>query len=93
MLGIQLPITDSSSMLFCGWLGVEPPPWRDLPQRFGNWNSVYRRFRRWAVTDVWRNGFDQLQEPDLDWLMIDATVVRAHQYAAGQKKATPPANG
>ncbi|GAB3545522.1 hypothetical protein GCM10027577_17770 [Spirosoma fluminis] len=35
--------------------------------------------------------FEELQEPDLDWLMIDSTVVRAHQHAAGQKKATPPA--
>lgn len=74
------------------WIGRSGAPWRDLPERFGNWNSVYRRFRRWAIRGVWKNVFDQLQEPDLDWLMIDSTVVRAHQHSAGQKKVTLPAS-
>ena len=67
-------------------------PWRDLPERFGSWNSVYRRFRRWAKAGLWQSIFDELQEPDLDWLMIDSTIVRAHQHAAGQKKVIPPAS-
>ena len=74
------------------WMARSGAPWRDLPQRFGPWNSVYRRFRRWAKSGVWQHVFDQLQEPDLDWLMIDSTVVRAHQHAAGQKKAILPAS-
>jgi putative transposase len=74
------------------WIARSGAPWRDLPERFGPWNSVYQRFRRWAKTDVWKTVFEQLQEPDLDWLMIDSTTVRAHQHAAGQKKAIPPAN-
>ena len=74
------------------WIARSGAPWRDLPERFGPWNSVYQRFRRWAKTGVWKNAFDQLQEPDLDWLMIDSTTVRAHQHAAGQKKVTQPAS-
>ena len=74
------------------WIARSGAPWRDLPERFGPWNSAYRRFRRWAKSDVWQHIFDELQEPDLDWLMIDSTVVRAHQHAAGQKKVTPPVN-
>ncbi|WP_374756007.1 IS5 family transposase [Fibrisoma montanum] len=66
--------------------------WRELPERYGPWNSVFRRFRRWAKSGVWRNVFQALQEPDLDWLMIDSTTVRVHQHAAGQKKEILPAN-
>jgi transposase len=74
------------------WIAGSGAPWRDFPERFGPWNSAYRRFRRWAKADLWQNIFDELQEPDLDWLMIDSTIVRAHQHAAGQKKVIPPAN-
>ena len=74
------------------WIARSGAPWRDLPERFGPWNSVYQRFRRWAKNDVWKKVFDALQEPDFDWIMIDSTVVRAHQHAAGQKKTTPPAS-
>ena len=65
-------------------------PWRDLPERFGLWNSVFQRFNRWAKKGVWARVFEALQEPDGEWLMIDATVIRAHQHAAGasQKKVT-----
>lgn len=72
------------------WIARSGAPWRDLPERFGNWNSVYQRFRRWARTGVWQRIFEQVQEPDLDWMMIDSTIVRAHQSAAGQKKVPRP---
>lgn len=71
------------------WIARSGAPWRDLPERFGPWNSVYRRFRRWAQKGVWQRVFEAVQEPDLDWAMLDSTSVRAHQHAAGQKKAAP----
>ncbi|MEO5930897.1 MAG: IS5 family transposase [Candidatus Kapaibacterium sp.] len=72
------------------WIARSGAPWRDMPERFGNWNSVYQRFRRWARKGVWQRIFQELQEPDLDWVMIDSTIVRAHQSAAGQKKVPSP---
>jgi transposase len=60
-------------------------PGRDLPERFGNWNSVGRRFDRGARQGVGQRVCEALQDPDLEWLILDSTVVRAHQHAAGQK--------
>jgi len=67
------------------WIARSGAPWRDLPERFGPWNSVYQRFRRWAKKGVWQRVFAALQELDLDWVMLDSTTIRAHQPAAGQK--------
>lgn len=61
-------------------------PWRDLPERFGNWNSTARRFRRWAKAGVWKKIFQAVQEPDWEWVLVDSTTVKAHAAAAGQKK-------
>ena len=69
------------------WIARSGAPWRDLPQRYGHWNTVFQRFNRWAKKGIWHQVFEQLQEPDLDWLLIDSTTIRAHQHAAGQKKA------
>jgi transposase len=68
------------------WIAKTGAPWRDLPDRFGNWNSAWRRFGRWAKTGVWRAVFEVLQDPDLEWLILDSTIIRAHQHAAGAKK-------
>ena len=74
------------------WIGKTGAPWRDLPERFGNWNSLWRRFDRWARQGVWEKVFEALQDPDLEWLILDSTVVRAHPHAAGAKKGpTAPA--
>jgi transposase len=61
-------------------------PWRDLPERFGHWNSVWKRFDRWARKGVWKLVFEALQDPDLEWLILDSTVIRTHPCAAGAKK-------
>jgi len=69
------------------WLVRAGAPWRDLPEEFGNWNSVFQRFRRWAKKGVWERLFKALVEnPDFEYLIIDSTIVRAHQHAAGAKK-------
>ena len=62
-------------------------PWRDLPERFGDWNNVHRRFTRWAESGVWERVFQQLAaDADNEYAMIDATIVRAHQHSAGARK-------
>lgn len=71
------------------WIARTGAPWPDLPERFGNYDSVYQRFNRWAKKGRWQTIFEALQDPDLEWLMIDSSVVRAHASAAGQKKAMP----
>ena len=64
-------------------------PWRDLPERFGPWKTVYDRFCSWARAGLWEQIFRKLQlEVDDTGSIIDASVVRAHQEAAGGK-ATP----
>lgn len=74
------------------WIGKTGSPWRDLPARFGDWNNVWHRLDRWAKRGVWKRVFDALQDSDLEWLILDSTIVRAHPHAAGAKK-TPTAPG
>ena len=57
--------------------------WRDLPSEYGKWDSVYHRYNEWCKRGRWQQIFDALQDPDLEWLMIDSSVIRAHQHAAG----------
>lgn len=69
------------------WIAKTGAPWRDLPGRFGKWNTAYQRFSRWSKSGVWKQIFEALgSDPDVEWLMIDSTVNRAHQHAAGAKK-------
>ncbi|OGX81637.1 hypothetical protein BEN47_19080 [Hymenobacter lapidarius] len=74
------------------WLLRTGAAWADLPERFGKSNTVCRRFRRLAQKKKWEAVFEALKAPELDWVMLDSTVLRAHQHSAGQKKATPKPN-
>ena len=68
------------------WIGRTGVPWRDLPPDFGAWNSVFRRFSRWGKSGVWSRILAHVSEdPDFESVIIDATIVRAHQHSAGAK--------
>ena len=74
------------------WIAKTGGPWRDLPERFGKWNSVYQRFNRWCRSGAWLKVLAALADPDVEWLILDSTVIRAHQHAAGApKNCTAPA--
>ena len=61
-------------------------PWRDVPEEFGPWRTIYTRFRRWSCNGLWDSVMKYFTEDaDTEWVMIDSTVVRAHQHAAGAK--------
>lgn len=61
-------------------------PWRDLPPVFGNWNSQFRRFRRWAKAGIFESLFKVMSgDPDLEYALIDGTIVQVHQKATGAK--------
>ena len=64
-------------------------PWRDLPERFGDWKNVHRRHSRWSKSGVWEHIFKHLAaDADNEYAMIDSTIVRAHQHSAGAQKKT-----
>jgi transposase len=69
------------------WIARTGSPWRDLPAEFGLWNSAYVRFARWSRAGVWQRVFATLsKDADFREAMIDSTIVRAHQHAAGAQK-------
>ncbi|WKW52490.1 IS5 family transposase [Rhodomicrobium lacus] len=69
------------------WIVRTGSPWRDLPEVFGAWNSAFRRFSRWSRKGVWWRMFEAMSDdPDFEYLIVDPTIVRAHQHAAGGKK-------
>ena len=64
-------------------------PWRDLPERYGHWKPTHRRYRRWCKSGVFARIFETLAiDADNEFMMIDATIVRAHQHSAGAQKKT-----
>ena len=68
------------------WIARTGSPWRDLHAQFGKWNSVFKRFRRWAVKGVFETIFQSLSgDPDFEYAIIDGTIVRVHQHATGAK--------
>ena len=72
------------------WITRSGAPWRDLPERYGPWESVYSRFRKWTEDGILDNIFRVLTlDADIESLMEDSTIVRAHQSAAGEKGGVP----
>ena len=77
------------------WIDKTGAPWRDLPERYGPWQSVASRFYRWRQQGVWDRVLAQLQqesdaEGEVVWTLhfVDSSIVRAHQHAAGAKRGT-----
>ena len=68
------------------WIVRTGAPWRDLPEAFGCWNTVFRRFRRWARNGIFDKIFKSLSgDPDFEYAIVDGTIVRVHQHGAGAK--------
>src|SRR6218665_568429 len=75
------------------WIMRTGSPWRDLPAELGNWHTTYTRFKRWGESGVWQRVCEIVNgDRDLKMLMIDSTVGRAHQNAAGAKKRRATGN-
>lgn len=87
--GTDRGVTAKDNRLFVEavlWIVRTSSPWRDLPPVFGRWNSTFRRFSRWSHDGVWESLFNALaDDPDFEYLIIDSTIVRAHQHATGKK--------
>jgi transposase len=73
------------------WMARTGAPWRDLPERFGSWKTVYSRFCKWRDDETLATIFKQLNtDADFENLSIDSTSIKAHQHSAGAKKSTKP---
>ena len=82
------PIERRTVVEATAWRFRTGAPWRDLPAQFGNWNTIYKNFNRWAEQGVWTRVLEHVQswahqQGDLDWIAsIDSTIVRVHQRGA-----------
>lgn len=85
------PAKDSRTILNgIVWIARSGAPWRDLPGRYGPWETVYSRFRKWIEDGVLDNIFRVLSlDAELGELFLDGSIVKAHQHSAGAKKGGP----
>jgi transposase len=68
------------------WIARTGAPWRDLPEEFGKWNAVFKRFRHWVKAGVFKRIFEALSgDPDLEYAMIDGSIVKVHRHGQGAK--------
>jgi transposase len=68
------------------WIARTGSPWRDLPAHYGNWSTAFRRFSDWRKADVFKRIFDACSDdPDMEYAMIDATIVKVHRHGQGAK--------
>ena len=68
------------------WIARTGARWRDLPQDLGKWNTVFKRFRHWVKADVFKRIFEALSDdPDLEYAMIDGSIVKVHRHGQGAK--------
>ena len=66
------------------WMSRTGAQWRELHDHYGNWNSIYKRFNAWSKKNIWLNLLEFcIEDPDLEYVMIDTTIIRAHACAAG----------
>jgi transposase len=70
------------------WIARTGAPWRDLPLEFGHWHRVYVRYSRWSRKGIWQQILETVADDvDLEYLMVDGSIVRVHQHGAAQKKS------
>ncbi|MDR5776696.1 MULTISPECIES: IS5 family transposase [unclassified Caballeronia] len=73
------------------WIGRTGCPWRDLPKAFGKWHTVYMRFSRWRRKGVWESVIHAVaDDSEIKHVLIDSTIVRAHQHSSGARKRNGP---
>ena len=69
------------------WIIRTGAPWRDLPNKYGVWYTVYTRYYRWAKKGIWQQIFDSFaQDADIEFLMVDGSIVRVHQHGSSKKQ-------
>ena len=72
------------------WIARTGSPWRDLPDEFGHWHRVYVRYSRWGKKGTWAQLLSSVSDvPDLEYLMVDGSIVRVHQHGAAKKHPRP----
>jgi transposase len=71
------------------WIVRTGSPWRDLPEFFGKWNTIFKRYRDWVKADVFKRLFEAASDdPDMEFAMVDATIVKVHRHGQGAKGGT-----